>query len=282
MSDNSYQKIILRYYRCNNFGDGINPKIFSFFTRKDIIGVHCNTDDQKGSNYPIILGIGSLLNAVDHCDIIYGTGTAQKYSHLKTPKKIICVRGPSTRRVLLENKIECPELYGDPALLLPFIFPPPQNISRMYKLGIIPHCIDKKNPILNRYQGHPDVLIIDIWSANNPEKFIQEISSCNNIISSSLHGIIIADAYNIPSGHIKFLGGVDGSFKIRDYYESVNREYYQINLNSEDIEAIVEQIKPYKCTIKLRELLEYFPYIDVEVKEMCLQKLDKGFLEYLQ
>jgi len=54
--------------------------------------------------------------------------------------------------------------------------------------------------------------------------FIDEICSCDFVISSSLHGLIIAEAYGIPSQWVEFGTYVDGwEFKYYDFYESIGK-----------------------------------------------------------
>lgn len=66
--------------------------------------------------------------------------------------KIKAVRGPLTRKTAILSGYECPEIYGDPALLLPYAYKP--NINNKYKVGIIPHYCDVKNSIHSKIMNN--------------------------------------------------------------------------------------------------------------------------------
>lgn len=202
-----------------NFGDDINPFLFSKLLGMNIAHVPSN---YQGLHY---VGIGSVLHHANSFSTIVGTGFIQANdTFIQPPFRIIAVRGKETRRELLRLGKSCPEVYGDPALLLPRIYNPVQ--LKKFRLGIIPHFIDKD--LVRPYkiaEANPDVKIIDIQNTNHLQ-FIQDVVSCELIASSTLHGMIIADAYGIPSAWLKFSDNVVGNgFKFRDYFSSVATEH---------------------------------------------------------
>ena len=156
-------------------------------------------------------------------DIIWGTGCIAPNEVGSTPIKVYAVRGPLTRKELLKKNINCPEIYGDPALLFPEIYNPNKNPK--YKYGVIPHYIDFTDPLSLKTIYHLEsqgVKIINITSGIF--NFIDELLQCQNVLSSSLHGLIMADAYNIPNIRIKLSDKlIGGDFKFKDYALSVNK-----------------------------------------------------------
>lgn len=70
--------------------------------------------------------IGSSLTLLCNSEsIVWGAGVIDNAEELLAhPKKVLAVRGPLSRQYLLERGIECPAVYGDPALLVPKVYNP--------------------------------------------------------------------------------------------------------------------------------------------------------------
>jgi pyruvyltransferase len=129
-----------------------------------------------------------------------------------------------TRAALLNSGIECPEVYGDPALLLPRFHN--RGVEKKYSLGVVPHYVDKNHPWV-RAARRRGVHIIDVQQ-ENPLDVVDDIRRCRAIASSSLHGLVVADAYGIPSAQLVLTGRVwGGQFKFNDYFLSVGRPRHQ-------------------------------------------------------
>ena len=243
------------YFGSNNFGDILNPVLLNKLTGKKPVNICAKYYSEVHYFF-----IGSILDRANGNTIVWGTGFISQDSNCTCPKKIYAVRGPKTRKILLEQGIECPEIYGDPALLLPKIYKP--KIDKKYKIGIIPHYVDKNNPWLDKYRNNDDINIIDI-QVTNPFSFIDEVLCCEKIISSSLHGIIVSDAYNIPSMWIEFSDKVIGNgFKFIDYFMSVKRvDTEPIKIDDKiDILEIYSKFYKYKIEIDLESLIDSCPF----------------------
>ena len=78
-------------------------------------------DADLESEIPKLVAVGSVMHHLTEGTEVWGTGMMLD----ETPPenlKFHAVRGPKTRRFLLEHgysETEVPEVYGDPALLLP-------------------------------------------------------------------------------------------------------------------------------------------------------------------
>ena len=137
----------------------------------------------------------------------------------QAPHRVHAVRGPLTRKMLMQSGIKCPDVYGDPALLLPRYFNPPKSCP--YRLGVIPHMVDKNHPWIESSAKEEGVKVIDIEA--DIETFVKDVLSCECILSSSLHGLICADAYEIPNRRIVLSDQIQGAdFKFLDYYGAAN------------------------------------------------------------
>ena len=173
-------------------------------------------------------------------------------------KKIYAVRGPLTRQKLIDQGVECPEVYGDPALLMSRFYP--SHKQKRFKLGILPHYSDKLNtflPLIKDGQSRSS-----IYKTPNPLKVIDEICSCECLASSSLHGLIIADSYQIPSVWLKFSNKlVSGSFKFQDYFQSIGGNVKDPYVVTSDIDpkALIASCRLRELDIDLELFNEEFP-----------------------
>lgn len=261
---------IYYYNKCKcknnyNFGDYITPyiyrKIAGYRPKHDI-------DGDKGK-HDVVFGAGSILESCKKNSIIWGTGLMNVQKKIIKPKKILSVRGPLTREILLKNGFDCPENYGDIGLILPYFFYP--SIVKKYKIGIIPHYVDF-NEINNIFKNEEsDIKIIDV--TNHIEKVITDILECELTISSSLHGIIVSHAYNIPCMWIKVSDNVGGgSFKYRDYYGSINIENYtELNpfvvnekLSTDQLIKLINEYPNPSFPINTKHILELCPFITIK------------------
>ena len=90
---------------------------------------------------------------------------------------------------------------------------------KRYNVGIIPHRSEKELPIVKQLQDYYDNSVVIDIEQNDPMEGLRLISSCNFVLSSSLHGLIFADSFRIPNRHIILSNKLSGDgFKFRDYY----------------------------------------------------------------
>lgn len=167
---------------------------------------------------------------------------------------IRAVRGPKSREYLMRLGHKVPEVYGDPAILMPLIYSDlTGGGNEWYDISIIPQLVTEKG-IREKY---PDAHIISM-NTNDYKSVIDQIVQSKLIISSSLHGVILADAYGVPSVWYRGLGK-DIDFKYLDYYASTGRKPETIPTTIE--EAMNTKPLPLPDLKPLQEgLLKSFPY----------------------
>jgi pyruvyltransferase len=205
---NQQQSIKAYWWSAKNFGDVLTPIILEWLTGKKV-----ELASRKDSGK--ILAVGSVMAALKENDIVWGTGW-HKHKMVTAPKgaTFLAVRGPLTRKLIKGN---VPEVYGDPALLLPKIYFP--SVKKTHKVGLIPHYVEK--PLLKATKGEKMIDIQADW-----KKVIEDILSCEMIISSSLHGIICAEAFGIPTAWVQVSKKIIGKgLKFNDYFLATGRKW---------------------------------------------------------
>lgn len=175
----------------------------------------------------IIISIGSIIEESSKKTIVWGAGI----SSIKT--KIVggefrAVRGKYTQARLRELNYRAPEIIGDPAILLPILYHVERKEGDENKrVGIVPHIVDYQD-VLDFFKCYEvnDIKVIDL-ACRDVERVIDEICSCEKILSSSLHGLIVSHAYNIPALRFEKNRLEGDGVKFLDYFSSVEIKEYQ-------------------------------------------------------
>jgi len=197
-----------------NFGDSaINAYLVKKITGKKPQLISISNRIDYMTNYIVS---GSILANADENSIVWGAGFLSFGDKLRTrPKQISAVRGSLTRRMLLQQGIDCPEIYGDPTLLMPRFYKP--KVEKTGKIGLIPHYAE-----ILMMGGFSKWKYKKIDICSGVENVVSEVCSCKKILSSSLHGLIVAHAYGIPCERIRLSNLIKGDgFKFMDFESSL-------------------------------------------------------------
>ena len=198
-----------------NLGDMINPYLVEGLT---------GVPPKYTSRPPRVLAIGSIIKFARKGEQVWGSGCPAADRTIDPEAVFRAVRGPLTRRMVLEAGGDCPPVYGDPAWLLPLIYPD-RKPTKTHKVGLIRHYTHRAQPI----RLDDDVREIEVIRDGRAgiEAFLDEMLSCEAIVSSSLHGVIIANAYGIPAKLATFRKSdrqIPGDgMKFEDYFLSIGR-----------------------------------------------------------
>lgn len=254
--------------RHRNWGDDLNYYWIELLTNRPVVIYQCFwlARKLKLKNY---LCIGTLLDSLTYLNkstIVWGSGISSLGHKFEQPKRICSVRGYKTKEYLKAYGIECPNIIGDPALLLP-IYYMPKSADKKYRLGLIPHITDLDHQVVQKIrEKYPEILIIDLAHYKKWTDVIDEICSCEVIASSSLHGLITSDTYGVPNCWIKLGDKVCGglSFKFLDYFSSVGRTEQNpwIVENVDDLMKAKDSLKQWKKpVIDTDSILKSCPFI---------------------
>lgn len=235
-----------------NFGDMLSPPIVEAIVGHRV-ATTSNSRFLENKKKNKLLAVGSIMHMAEENDVIWGSGCSgppytpdgslYRFQHLD----VRAVRGPMTRKFLLDIGIHCPAVYGDPALLLPRLFPEftrATHPSREYI--IIPHMVDER-----RFANHPHAVTVrGYW-----KDIVHQILNSKFVISSSLHGIIVAEAFGVPARYLR-LNENRAIFKFADYYAGTGRPNFQYATSVEEALKMGGE-PPMKCN--LDKLYKAFP-----------------------
>lgn len=221
---------LIHWPRKPNFGDDLSPWLIRKITGMETI--------QNSGENPSYISIGSIMNRVRDETIVWGTGSfgPEPPREINKKAKYLAVRGPLTRARILDRGAKCPGIYGDPALLTPFFYQP--KVEKTHEIGLVLRWSDKK--WLSQPVGD-GVNLIDLGTSD-VESVLDKILSCKRIITSSLHGLIIADTYGIPNSWLYSDSPKGREFKFYDYFLSIDKVRHSTTVNLSEIDLTVENL----------------------------------------
>ncbi|MCB7039390.1 polysaccharide pyruvyl transferase family protein [Eggerthella sinensis] len=249
-------RVNLEYSKSVNLGDSLSPVVVSWMLERKSIDASKAVTGTKH-----LMAIGSVAGRGIFDTTIWGSGVHkhEMIGHIKAQRgirncDIRTVRGPITREVFLSSGYECPLSYGDPAVLMPLIYPR-QSREKRHKVSLVLHHANSTDSLYL-----PDNCNMLNIKTLDYAAFIDGILESELVISSSLHGIILAEAYGVPCVFM-CLGKVieDQLMKFEDWYQSTGRSDIVITHSLEEALKTTPMKLPDLDAMR-KNLIESFPY----------------------
>ena len=246
------RRVKLHWYQTRNFGDALCPKLVSCLSGCNVEYAHPRSADIMGTGSVLFsgsavfvekkrlvspYGVGKmLLKCLDAFYLplhIWGSGFLCDPGVLDAVQvrkvRLCATRGRKTLGVFVRAGVVSKEAsanvtLGDPGLLYPMLLD--ETPTKKYNIGVVPHFKDAEfgRMFCSAFEkSGVKVKLIDVLQ-DDSLNVVREIASCEKILSSSLHGLVVADALQIPNRHIVFslLGQKKDEFmfKFEDYYSA--------------------------------------------------------------
>jgi pyruvyltransferase len=195
-----------------NFGDMLGPIIVAeLLNRLQLDPARARRDAQ-------LLSVGSVLHFARAGAVVWGAGRNGKVPdalHPPVALDVRAVRGPLTRQFLIKRGYDVPEVFGDPALLTPLLFPRLLALEKRVGVLFVPNLND-------RFQRIPRG--VQTLDPRRPLlECLETIASSELVVGSSLHGLVVAEALGIPAGPV--VSQMEHPFKYQDYYLGTGRSF---------------------------------------------------------
>jgi hypothetical protein len=242
-----------------NFGDMIGPDVvkriveFQFGCNAQELPVMDLDRNETITDGPCLFTVGSVWRFVRPNDHVWGTGThgtlrefdlsaCHFYSKISSSNNITIysVRGPKTVEALklyyrcvhrvqvwkqkTRTRSDLDKIVprGDGAFLLPFIFPEysySPDKADLNRCVVLHHHDDEAQSEGKFIQGLIPVNVSRLPVIQPWQTMVGNITRCKLLVSTSLHGLIVGDAFGVPVRWAVKAPSVL-SYKFHDYYES--------------------------------------------------------------
>ena len=282
-----------------NFGDALSPVMVALLSGRKIRRVPTRSKSLR------MAAVGTIGHGFADGEVwFWGTGCSnwknpsaaleERVPFTVPPQSkfvVTATRGPVSEQLLAGPDGPKPGVYGDPVWILPQFYRP--KIEKKWKLGAILHLSELKDrsPVaiprdnIRRFDipSHlaGDVHLITTCAPISMQAIgdkIDEILSCERIVSTSLHGMVIAESYGIPCLYFAPNGNVIGpaekpldpqgdlDLRIIDLYRGLGQNsvmtYVQPRDQETDWHAVMDAVDAHwrPVTLDTRPLIDAFPF----------------------
>lgn len=195
-----------------NFGDWMSPELVRELSGREVVYANARWAD--------LVAVGSVLQRLtttwwNKRVHVWGTGLMHAGRPMRPRHHYHAVRGRLTAELLGRTDIPA---FGDPGLLVHRLLPGFATVPKCRDIGVVPHHTEQAHPGVGALCARlPGVRVVDITAPT--QEFLRELAACRFVLSSSLHGLITADAFQIPNAWITISNELrGGAFKFEDYY----------------------------------------------------------------
>lgn len=245
-------RVNLDYWKeSKNLGDAISPLIVEHVLEEAGFSFEAEVCETRH-----LCAVGSVITAGAQDATIWGSGILNpKLLYRVKGRKldVRAVRGPVTRALLMEYGYRVPAVYGDPAVFMSEIYQPKAEKKTHY-YGFVIHKDGSARfgNVENLPRSHKFIEI----KTEDYRRFIDELTSVECVVSTSLHGIILAETYGVPA--ILMMPECD-FMKYEDWYEATGRSTYPIAESLSDLDVIEPPPVPNLDGMR-RALRQAFPF----------------------
>ncbi|GAB3578160.1 polysaccharide pyruvyl transferase family protein [Calidifontibacter terrae] len=205
-----------------NFGDQLSPLVL-----RHVFGA---TLKQSGLSQVDLVSLGSILEWLEQSTNrlrphVWGSGFIEDGgSWAGPPVRLHAVRGELSRERMRAAAGRRSIALGDPGMLVDAVFPDLVGVTKRFPLSVVPHYVDFEDPMVSELRRRlPQVHVIDVL--RHPRDVTADIAASEVVLSSSLHGLIVAEAMGVPNHWTPMSDKViGGAYKFADYYSAFGVE----------------------------------------------------------
>lgn len=195
-----------------NFGDALSQRIVT-----EVTGRRVRWASPDSASVTAIGSVIEHLAAADSPGVVWGSGlrgrdAASESWAARRPSRFLAVRGADTRDAL---GLDPATPLGDPGLLVRTLF---RRSRRRSGIVVLPHFLAFNNPDARKQLAIAKSrgMRVLVPSASYGS-ICEEVSRAELVLTSSLHGMVVADALDCPVQLVSFGPTAEPPFKFSDY-----------------------------------------------------------------